>query len=155
MLTRILRYLHWIETGSLVVLFASMLLVACAQVVMRNFLGTGFIWGEELTREAVLWIAMVGGLAAIGQRSHIRIDIAERFVPERWIPALNFVACVSASLVCLLVAYFSLKLVRWEFEDGYSGIGIVPSWILVAIIPFAGFAMGTRFAIQAFVRQTK
>lgn len=155
MLTRILRYLRWLESGTLVVLFAAMLLVASAQIVMRNLFGTGFIWGEELTRMSVLWITMIGGLAAIGQRSHIRIDIAERFVPERWMPGLKVVANISASLICFVLAYFSLVLVRWEFEDGYTGIGFVPSWILVSIIPFAGFAMGIRFAIQVFVRQEK
>ena len=65
MLTRILKYLRWFESGLLVTLFLVMLLVACAQVVARNFFGTGFLWGEELVRMAVLWTTMIGALAAI------------------------------------------------------------------------------------------
>ena len=155
MLTRLLRYLRWIESGALVALFAAMLIVACAQVLARNLFGSGFIWGEELTRMAVLWITMIGGLAAVGQRSHIRIDVAERFVPKRWHPALGVVANLASSLVCFVLGYFSIKFVIWEFEDGYAGIGVIPSWILVSIIPFAGFAMGLRFAIQTFVRPSR
>ena len=155
MLTKLLRYLRWIESGALVALFAAMLIVACAQILARNFFGTGFIWGEELTRMAVLWITMIGGLAAVGQRSHIRIDLAERFVPKQWFPALGVVANLASSLVCFVLGYFSIKFVLWEFEDGYAGIGVIPSWILVSVIPFAGFAMGLRFAIQTFVRPSQ
>ncbi len=150
MLTRILKYLRWFESGLLVTLFLVMLLVACAQVVARNFFGTGFLWGDELVRTAVLWTTMLGALAAIGQGGHIRIDVMERLLPDKWSPVLNGAANLFASLICLVVAYFSWDFLVWEFEERNSGIGIIPSWILVSVIPCVAFAMGVRHAIQAF-----
>ena len=155
MLTRILKYLRWFESGLLVSLFLVMLLVACAQVVARNFFGTGFLWGEELVRMAVLWTTMVGALAAIGHSGHIRIDVIERLVPDRWLPLLNAVANLFATVICFVVAYFSLDLIVWEFGERNSSIGIIPSWILVSVIPCVAFAMGVRHAIQAFKPKEK
>ena len=155
MLTRILKYLRWFESGLLVTLFLVMLLVACAQVVARNFFGTGFLWGEELVRMAVLWTTMIGALAAIGHTGHIRIDVVERLVPDRLTPILNAVANLFATVVCLVVAYFSCDFVVWEFEARSSGIGIIPTWILASVIPCVAFAMGVRHAIQAFKPKKK
>lgn len=155
MLTRILKYLRWFESGLLVTLFLVMLLVACAQVVARNFFGTGFLWGEELVRMAVLWTTMVGALAAIGQTGHIRIDVVEKLLPDPWSPVLNAIANLFASLICLVVAYFSWTLIVWEFGERGSGIGFIPSWILVSVIPVVAFAMGVRHAIQAFKPKEK
>ncbi len=152
MLSRLLRYLRWLESGALVALFLAMLGVACYQIVIRNLFGTGLGWGDELVRMAVLWITMIGALAAIGQGGHIRIDIVERIANERWTSIVSIVANICAAVVCFLLAYFSIQFVVWEFQDGLAGIGVIPSWVLVAIIPFAGFAMGLRFLIQIFVK---
>lgn len=155
MLIRILKYLRWVESGLLVSLFLVMLLVACAQVIARNFFGTGFVWGEELVRMAVLWTTMIGALAAIGQSGHIRIDVVERLLPDKWSPVVHAIANLFASCICLVVAYFSWDLIVWEFEDGSSGVGVIPSWVLVSVIPCVAFAMGVRHAIQAFKPRTK
>lgn len=155
MLTRILKYLRWFESGLLVTLFLVMLLVACAQVVARNFFGTGFLWGDGLVRTAVLWTTMVGALAAIGQGGHIRIDVIERLLPDNWSPVLNAVANLFASLICFVVAYFSWDFLVWEFEDRNAGIGIIPSWVLVSVIPCVAFAMGVRHAVQALKPREK
>lgn len=150
MLTRTLKYLRRFESGLLVSLFLVMLLVAFAQVIARNFFGTGFVWGEEMVRMAVLWTTMVGALAAIGQGGHIRIDVVEKLLPTKWLPSLSVIGNLFAAAICLLVAYFSWDLVIWEFEDQNIGVGIIPSWTLVAIIPIVAAAMGIRHTIQAF-----
>ena len=96
---------------------------------------------------------MLGALLAVGQRSHIRIDLIERIVPEQWKHYVNAFTNLVAGVVCFVLGITSIEFVLWEFEDQTASIGFIPSWILVTVIPFAAFAMGIRFTIQIFVKE--
>ncbi|MCH8220487.1 MAG: TRAP transporter small permease subunit [Proteobacteria bacterium] len=63
-----------IENGLLVLILTSMILLASTQIFLRNFLSTGFTIGDELLRILVLWLAMLGALAASRDQRHIAID---------------------------------------------------------------------------------
>jgi len=56
---------HAIETFLLVGMLTAMILLAVNQIVMREVFNiTGFVWAEELIRLMVLWLALVGSIAA-------------------------------------------------------------------------------------------
>ncbi|MEL0163094.1 MAG: hypothetical protein VW842_09470, partial [Halieaceae bacterium] len=59
-LARINRLVSRLEDSLLIGLVAGLLLVAVAQIIVRNVLGEGLLWAEPAMRIAVLWIAMVG-----------------------------------------------------------------------------------------------
>ena len=127
--------------------------MAVLQIVFRNIgeLSFGLSWGDEFTSMAVLWITLVGAMIAVRQKGHIRMDFTERYLPPRWQKLTAIIANLSAATVCLVVCYFSINLVVWEFKDSVPGIGVIPSWLLVSIIPLACFVMGLRFVISIFV----
>ena len=154
MIRKLSLFLRWLESAILVALFLTLLLVAVAQVVLRNIgeLSFGLSWGDELMSMAVLWITLVGAMLAVRENGHIRVDLMERFLPPRWSKPTSIVANVCACCVCFVVAYFSIELVVWEFQDQIPGIGVIPSWLLVSIIPFAFFVMGLRFALSIFIK---
>ena len=153
MLNKLIQYIRWFESGVLVVLFLLLLSLAVVQVLLRNVFDTGILWGDELVRMAVLWITMVGAMVAVDQRSHIRIDIVERFSSERIARITRSVANVIAAAVCFLFAYHSIEFVRDEYLFPMMSVGIIPSWALVTIFPISGFVMGLRFSLQAFERK--
>ena len=154
MLRKISSYLRWFESAILVVLFLALLLVAVLQVVLRNVgqLSLSLSWGDEFMSMAVLWLTLVGALIAVRQNGHIRLDVAERFLPHSWSKPLSIFANLAACFVCLVVAFFSIEWVVWEFQDQIRGIGVVPLWILVSIVPISFFVMGLRFAMSIFVK---
>ena len=154
MIRKLSLFLRWLESAILVTLFLTLLLVAVAQVVLRNIgeLSFGLSWGDELMSMAVLWITLVGAMLAVRENGHIRVDFMERFLPPRWSKPMSIVANVCACSVCFVVAYFSIELVVWEFQDQIPGIGVIPSWLLVSIIPFTFFVMGLRFALSIFIK---
>ena len=49
------RLLIRLETVLLVAFLGTMIVLAFAQVVMRNLFGAGFLWGDPLVRQMVLW----------------------------------------------------------------------------------------------------
>jgi len=71
--------LHRVEDAALILALASMLVMALAQIVLRNFFDTGLLWAEPFLRILVLWVAMLGGMVATREGRHIAIDAAARY----------------------------------------------------------------------------
>ena len=73
---------RFLETAVLVTLFSSMMLLAVGQIVLREVFNTGFVWADELIKLMVLWLAMVGSVAATRDNRHIRIDALSHVFPK-------------------------------------------------------------------------
>lgn len=155
MLRKVGLFLRWLESAVLVALFLTLLLVAVAQVLLRNIgeLSFGLSWGDELMSMAVLWITLVGAMIAVRENGHIRVDIADRILPPRWSKPTSIVANLCASVVCFVITIFATENVWLEYtQPSATGIWVLPLWVLVAIFPFAFFVMGVRFALSIFVQ---
>ena len=83
MTDRLLAGIRFIESGLLVLLLSSMILLAAYQVIARNFFDTGLLWGDALVRVLVLWVTFIGATIASRNDEHIRIDLLTRFTGER------------------------------------------------------------------------
>ena len=142
---RLRRAIEIVETSLLTIFLGTMLGVAIYQIVMRNAFGTGIIWGEDLIQAAVLWLTLVGGAAAAGPDSHIRIDLVARFgSPKFQDVAARLTALFTASL-CAALGWYSIEFIKWDFIDGTPGVGAVPAWICETIIPVAAAVMALRY----------
>ena len=73
----------WGEDAILVLILTAMIFLASAQIFLRNFLDMGFIWGDEMLRMLVLWLAVAGAVSASRTDKHISIDVLNRFLPPR------------------------------------------------------------------------
>jgi TRAP-type C4-dicarboxylate transport system permease small subunit len=130
----------WGEDAILVLILTAMILLASSQIVLRNFLDMGFIWGDEILRMLVLWVAVAGAVAASRNDKHISIDVLNRFLPPRVALAVKVLVDLFTAVVCGIVAWHSLAFVQTshEFEDVL--LGNIPAWILQAVLP-VGFAL--------------
>jgi TRAP-type C4-dicarboxylate transport system permease small subunit len=139
------------ETAAIVVLFAAMVAVAVFQIVNRELLGSTFAipWADEFLRYSVLWLAMVGAIAACRENKHIRIDAITHVVSGTAAAWIRVVVDSFAAIVCFVVGWQSLLLVREEMTWGEFVIGAVPLWLAHALVPLAFFLIGYRFAVRA------
>lgn len=140
----------WCEDALLVLILTAMILLAAGQIVLRNFFDIGFIWGDEVLRMLVLWLAVAGALAASRSDRHITIDVLNRFLPERVSRAVKVVVHLFTAAVCGVVAWYALQFVKtsYEFEDVL--LGGTPAWMLQAVLP-AGFGLiAWRYSLFAF-----
>ena len=130
------------EDAILVLILTTMILLAAGQIILRNFLDIGFIWGDEMLRMLVLWLAVGGAVAASRNDKHISIDVLNRFLPERTVLAVKVVVHLFTAVVCGVVAWHSLAFVQMsrEFEDVL--LGNVPAWVLQSVLPI-GFGLIT------------
>ncbi len=143
------RALHRVEDALLVAGLGGMILLASAQIVLRNLFQSGFAWGDPVLRVLVLWLALLGALAAGRDDRHITIDFLPRALPPRARVAVRGLTHGFTAAVSAVVAFHAGRFVFEDLTAGIPGIGAVPAWVLEVILP-VGFAVLTvRYAVRA------
>lgn len=137
------------ETAILALLVSGMVLLAAAQILLRNILHTGFQWADTLLGMGLLWLTMLGALAATGDRRHIVIDLVGHFCPPRFRAAAARVTSLFAAAVCGLLTAAAAQYCRFQREMETDLILNIPLWIYYLIIPVAFGLMSLRFLGQA------
>lgn len=146
------RYGRLAENALLLIMLALMLAVAIAQIVGRNVFETGFVWADEFLRLTVLWVALLGSIAASRDHRHLRIDVLSRFMAPGVLRWTNFFVDVFTAFVCAVLAYYSFLFVAETRE--YEDLAFVsqPLWWYQSILPI-GFALMTwRYLLWSFKR---
>lgn len=151
-LARLSRWGIATENAALVILFAALMLLAVTQIGMRLFLGSGFVWTDELLKIIVLWITLVASIAASRSDRHLRIDILSHFVPQRFARWPRLIVDAFAAFICGVLAWHAYRYVQLtiEFED--TVLINVPAWIAYSILPFAFAIMCYRFSVSAVLQ---
>ncbi len=148
---RALAWLHRVEDGVLAGLLGTLVLLAPLQILLRNAFDAGVPWIDPLLRTGVLWLGLLGALAASRGDRHIRVDVAARALPPRAGLAARILTSLATAAICGVVAYHAGRFVGSEWEAGAAAWAGVPAWLLAAVIPFAFGAMALRHALHAWL----
>jgi TRAP-type C4-dicarboxylate transport system permease small subunit len=135
------------EDGALVLLLGSMVLLAVLQIVLRQFFGTGIGWADELVKIIVLWLAMVGSIAAARDNRHIRIDVLSHVLPEKLVALTRVLVDLFAAAVCVIIAWQAWRYLQLEIEWQETVLIDTPAWAAHAIVPAAFLLIGYRFVV--------
>lgn len=143
------RFGRAVETSCLVMVLAVMIVLAAAQIVMRNFglWGGGFGWADEALRIMVLWVAMFGAVAASREQRHICVDVLSHYAGpylRRW---LSVVTNAFTAVVAFTLAWFSWRFVADSYDSGERLLGEVPAWVPQAVLPIAFALIGYRYTV--------
>ena len=138
------------EDLALVVLLGAMIGVSVFQIANRQLLGGSFTlaWADEFVKIVVLWLAMVGSIAAARDNKHIRIDLITHILSGRIISVIKLVVDAFAAVVCAVIGWHAYRLIREEISWGDTIFTDVPLWILHAIVPFAFVLISYRFVVR-------
>jgi TRAP-type C4-dicarboxylate transport system permease small subunit len=131
---------HRAEDVLLALLLGSLVLLAPLQIVLRNVFNMGWVWADPLLRVLVLWVALLGALAASRQDRQIAVDVVSKFLSPRANAIVGSLTGIFTAVVCGVVAYHSWLFVVGERAFGSKAFGDVPAWLCQSVIPFA-FAM--------------
>ena len=138
-----------LETVMLVSMLSAMMIVAVGQIVMREAFGTGFGWADELVRLMVLWLALIGSIAACRENRHIRIDALSHVLPDSAVNVLRVVVDIFAAAVCGVIAVQAWRYLQIEIEYEDTVLVDTPAWIAHSIMPIAFALMSYRFVISS------
>lgn len=127
-------------TGVLATFLGAMLVLAAAQILWRNVFRMSIPYSEQLLEWLVLWIAMLGAMAASVGSRHITIDALSQVLSQ---PARRW-AGVAAQFFALLacMALFWICGAYWldTMSYGETTLGGLPRWAFEAVLP-AAFAV--------------
>lgn len=149
---RFLRATAIVEDGILVFMLAAMIALAGTQILLRNVFETGLQWGDPLLRVSVMWIGLLGAMAATRDDNHINIDVVSRFLPPRAKAASRLVTDLFTAAVCGLLTYHGARFVLFDKEAGTIAFAFVPTWVCELIIPIGFGIIALRFSISFVLR---
>lgn len=148
-LARAWHALHFIEDTALVLLLLMMILLAVAQIFLRNFADASIVWADPFLRVSVLWIGLLGAMIAARDNQHIAIDIATRYLPEKFAKISAVLLALFTALVCGMVGWYAYRFVRDEYGYGANAFAEVPAWACEVIMPVAFAIITVRYLIIA------
>jgi TRAP-type C4-dicarboxylate transport system permease small subunit len=138
------------EDLALVVLLGAMIGVSVFQIANRQLLGGSFTltWADEFVKIIVLWLAMVGSIAAARDNKHIRIDLITHILSGKIVTLIKLVVDTFAAIVCAVIGWHAYRLIREEISWGDTIFTDVPLWIMHVIVPFAFVLISYRFVVR-------
>lgn len=148
-LRRAIALLHLLEDGIMVLLVVAMILLAVGQIILRDVWNMGVVWGDPLLRVSVLWIALLGAMAATRNDDHITVDIFSRFLSPRVKRISQIITKGFASGICAILAYEGMRFVVSDYQAGTTSFSNIPSWCIELIVPFGFAVMALRFLLIA------
>ena len=149
---RVDRVTRGLETWLIVIILGGLILLGAAQIVLRNFFSIGFPWGDGLARLAVLWLGLLGALAASRDGRHITMGALGRWLPPRLRVVAGVCADAFGAAVSAALAWYAWAFVSDSREFGDTLLGDIPAWWLQSIMPVAFALMAWQFVVQAVKR---
>ncbi len=150
LVTRLARVVAKAEEVLLAAITIGMVLLALAQIVMRNVLNRGILWADPLLRHCVLWLAFLGALYGAKKGRHLSLDALSRSMAPsvaRVAHVLSQLAAAAGSFGLGVAAY---RLVSFEATAATTSSIGVPTWWLQLPVPLCLALIGLRFLIRAF-----
>ena len=144
-----LAFINTLEIWLIATLVLALVLLSGLQIVLR-LLDHGLVWLDPLLRVLVIWVALLGAVAAAGLDKHINLDIVGRLLKGKALRAARIVAFGFAALMSLVMLRASLGLIAVDRESATMLMDQVPTWWAELILPVAFGLLALRFAIRAF-----
>ena len=143
------RTLSYADEGIVVAAMLGCAFLASASAVTRWLDVAGSPWLEVLPRYLTLALGWFGASLAVRRGSHIALDVAQKFLPERWSRWATRVALVVATIVSAALAKASYSFVQFEREGGSTLLQTIPTWVPASVLALGFGLMSMRFGLRA------
>jgi len=147
-LARMIKMVTWAENALLILMLALMVLLAAAQILARNLFGISILDADQLLRLLVLWVALLGAVAASREGKHIRVDAIARWLPGRIKAGVAVLTDLFTITVCLALTWQAMRFLQSARESGEMAFGALPVWASGIILPLAFSLIALRYAIR-------
>lgn len=146
---KISRLTDLLEAGLLAFLVLGLVALSGLQIVLRNVFDEGLVWIDPLLRLAVLWLGLLGAVAAARRGKNIQIDLLGRAVPAALQRLIQTLTQLAAAGVCGLICWHGTRMVLLEAEFGDVGVLGLPVWLQQIVIPVAFGLMALVYLVSA------
>lgn len=145
---RLVKIVTWTENALLIGMLALMVGLAAAQIFFRNFFDISIFGADQMLRLLVLWVALLGAIAASREGKHIHVDAIARWLPERVKSGVVAMTDLFTLVVCLVLAWQSLRFMQSARESGEMAFGSLPVWVAELILPLGFTLIALRYGLR-------
>lgn len=145
---RLIKLVTWAENALLIAMLALMVLLAAAQILLRNFMDMSIFGADQLLRLLVLWVAFLGAVAASREGKHIHVDAVARWLPGRVKAGVAALTDLFTLCVCLVLAWQALRFMQSARASGEMAFGALPVWVAAIILPLAFTLIALRYTLR-------
>nr|CAD6436266.1 TRAP transporter small permease [Rhizobium sp. Q54] len=128
---------------------AAILLVVClinfTQVGGRYLLGTSLSWGEETMRYIMMWLMMLGSVAAVYRLEHMAVEGLQDIVSLKYRHALRGALYAVGGLLFVLLAYYGWSAAMRNAAQNAAASG------MPMIIPYMAIPVGSVLILVQIV----
>ncbi len=148
-LARVERWGRWLEQSLLTLLLSGLIVLASTQILLRNGFSIGLAWGDGLVRLMVLWLALLGAIAASRDNRQIKIDLLSRLLSESLQRVARITTDLFTAIVTGLIAWHSWRFVQESRLYGDTLLDDRPAWVFQLILPIGFGVICYRYALRA------
>ncbi len=143
------RSFAFVEDWTLFIAVAIALVSAMANVVLRKSTSSvNLYWSDEVVRKVIFFSTYIGCVAAVRNRSLIRIDALPQLFPvlKRLLTLISHLAVLVFSSV---MVYLGWQMTVMMYQDEYAKTATlqIPEWYFYAVLPLMGAMMFLRTLI--------
>lgn len=117
----------------------------------------GVIWAPKLALVLTLWVGFVAASMCTHENKHLKVEAAQRAIPDNLKPYVVFVSSLFTAAVCLFLMWLSLRFVLHHYDtfvqtEGrggrFEGLGL-PNYLAFVGLPLSFSLMTIRFLARA------
>jgi C4-dicarboxylate transporter, DctQ subunit len=140
-----LRWVADFENGLANALLVLLTVLLSVQIVNRYIFHTSFVWLEEIARISFVWLIYFSAASAAKNDRHIRIEIADMFLPPKALRAMTFVADTLVIAFDLVIVWLGILLVYSTIQYGdVTPVTDIPMGLIYVVIPVCFALMAYR-----------
>lgn len=131
-------------------LLLCMTLVVTGDIVLRNTIGSGFIWANEVSEYALYLTTLLVAPWLLREGRHVRLDLLLVMVPQRVAWRIEIVADVLGLLVCIFLVRYGTIMALESRRLGSITIKnlVFPEWWLLAPLPAIFALLAVEFIFR-------
>ena len=129
------------------VVLVCIMLVVCAEIAMRYFLGIVHVWEVQICGDSLVWIAFLPAGLVLKENRHVRVDLVVNIVSPRIRHVLNLITTALGLVTCLTLTYYSAHVTWDHFAKAIYeyNILVIPKGPLLSIIPLSSLLLSVEF----------
>ena len=127
-----------------------MVALVTADIVLRNAVGTGFAWANEVTEYALYLTTLLTAPWLLRRGQHVRIDMALVLVPPRLAWTFEAAGDIIGLTASLVLVWFGTVMTAQSARLGSLTIKdlVFPEWWLLAPLPICFALIAVEFVVR-------
>jgi TRAP-type C4-dicarboxylate transport system permease small subunit len=143
------KLLDALAAAAALILLATVLVVT-ADILLRNLVGNGFPWANEISEYALYLMTLMAAPWLLRRGQHVRIDLVLTLVPSRVAWAMEAIADALGFCVCLVMLRYGVHMAAESHRLGSITIKnlVFPEWWILAPLPLCFGLLAIEFVFR-------